>query len=358
MQRDTRPQSSTAPDGVSNNVRPNTMIHSGVIPNEARTVAQNVHSTQIAPGIMTSAGVETSLVPAKKQSLWRMMLAVLTGNARMTIGICIIAFFVFVALVVPFLTPIGPNVSTNDLSQGPSFHHLLGTTQEGYDIFSRLVNGARLSLLTSFTAAAGATIIAMVIGLVAGYCGGWVDDVLSLITNVFLILPGMPLAIVIASFAVHGTWTIIVVLLVTGWAWGARVLRAQTLSMRQREFVSSARTTGENLWRIVFFEILPNEIAIVASSFVGTFIYAALTEVALEYLGLGDTNVASWGTILYWAQTHNALLANHWWEFIPAGLCVAILCAGLSCVNFGIDALANPALRVESKRRKIKKAVA
>jgi peptide/nickel transport system permease protein len=127
--------------------------------------------------------------------------------------------------------------------------------------------------------------------------------------------------------------------------------------MRQREFVTAARTTGEGLWRIVFYEILPNEIAIVASGFVGTFIYAALAEVALEFLGLGDINAASWGTILYWAQVHNALLSGHWWEFIPAGLCVAVLCAGLSCVNFGIDQLANPALQAvgKSKRSKSKK---
>jgi peptide/nickel transport system permease protein len=310
---------------------------------------QNVHTETMTPG---HTNATSALVPDRKRGILNLLWGVFTANAGMTVGICIIAFFVLVALIGPFFITISPDILTNDLSQAPSIHHLLGTTQEGQDIFSRIVNGARISLLTSFSAAAGATVLAMVVGLVAGYCGGWVDDILSLITNIFLILPGMPLAIVIASFAVHGTATIIVVLLVTGWSWGARVLRAQTLSMRNREFVTAAHTTGEGLGRIVFAEILPNEIAIVASSFVGTFIYAALAEVALEFLGLGNTSVASWGTVLYWAQQHNALLGGEWWEFVPAGLCVALLCTGLSCVNFGIDALANPALRTQSKRQK------
>jgi peptide/nickel transport system permease protein len=351
MQRDTQSSAPFSSDNLGN----------GVLPNQTLATSHDVHTESVAPGIAISAGAETALVPAKKQGFWRTLGAVLTANSRMTIGICIIGFFVLVALVGPLFVQVvlhqSPDVSTNDLSQAPSAIHWLGTTQEGYDLFARLIYGARVSLLSSFSAAIGSTIIAVVVGLVAGYVGGWVDDVLSLLTNIFLVLPGMALAIVIASFAVHGTGTIILVLLFTGWAWGARVLRSQTLSVRQREFVTAARTTGEGLWRIVFYEILPNEIAIVASSFVGTFIYAALAEVAMEFLGLGDINTASWGMILYWAQVHNAVLAGHWWEVIPAGLCVAVLCAGLSCVNFGIDQLANPALQAvgKNKRRKSKK---
>jgi peptide/nickel transport system permease protein len=198
----------------------------------------------------------------------------------------------------------------------------------------------------------------MLVGLTAGYFGGWIDEILSFLTNIFLVLPGFVLAIVIASFAVKGPITILLVLLLTGWAWGARVLRSQTLSMRSREFVSASTTIGESSWRLIFYEILPNEIAIVASGFVGTFIYAALTEVALEFLGLGDITVPTWGTILYWAQADGALLAGGWWQFVPAGLCVALLCSGLTFINFGIDQLANPALRGEGKRRKRRKAVA
>src|SRR5438045_7285473 len=125
---------------------------------------------------------------------------------------------------------------------------------------------------------------------------------------------------------------VILVLLITSWPWGARVLRAQTLSMSLREFVTAARTVGEGPWRIIFTAILPNEVAIVTAGFVGTFVHAAITEVALEFLGLGDTAVPTWGVILYWAQTDGAIMSGAWWQFVPPGLCVALLCAGLTCI--------------------------
>jgi peptide/nickel transport system permease protein len=188
--------------------------------------------------------------------------------------------------------------------------------------------------------------------------------VLSLIINVFLVLPGLPLAIVLASLASNtnaankNEFVIALVLLFTSWSYGARVLRAQTLSLKEREFVTAADASGETSLRIIFAEILPNEVALVASTFVGTFVYAVGAEVALEFLGLGNTSQTSWGEILYWAQNDGALIIGKWWQFVPAGLCVAVLCASLTFINFGIDELANPRLRNESKfipRKKIKK---
>lgn len=314
---------------------------------------QGVLNEPVAPGILTTASPETVIVPAKKQSLWKTFVSVATVNPRMTTGFCILGFFVLLGLVGPFLAHYNPTGLSNDLFQGPSAKHWLGTTPRGEDIFAQLAYGTRSSLLISFVAAIGSTLLSMIIGLTAGYFDGWVDDVLSFLTNVFLVLPGLPLAIVIAAFAVKGTWTIIAVLLLTSWPWGARVLRAQTLSIRQREFVGASRLMGEKPWRIIFSEILPNEIAIVSSGFVGTFIYAALTEVALEFLGLGDSTTPTWGVILYWAQSENALLSGGWWQFVPPGLCVAVLCAGLAFINFGIDEFANPALRTERGLRKL-----
>lgn len=314
---------------------------------------QGVLNEPVAPGILTTASPETVIVPTKQQSLWKTLVSVVTVNPRMTTGFCILGFFVLLGLVGPFLAHYNPTGLSNDLFQGPSAKHWLGTTPRGEDIFAQLAYGTRSSLLISFVAAIGSTLLSMIIGLTAGYFGGWVDDVLSFLTNIFLVLPGLPLAIVIAAFAVKGTWTIIAVLLLTSWPWGARVLRAQTLSMRQREFVGASRLMGEKPWRIIFSEILPNEIAIVSSGFVGTFIYAALTEVALEFLGLGDSTTPTWGVILYWAQSENALLSGGWWQFVPPGLCVAVLCAGLAFINFGIDEFANPALRTERGLRKL-----
>ncbi|HLJ34044.1 MAG TPA: ABC transporter permease [Ktedonobacteraceae bacterium] len=225
-------------------------------------------------------------------------------------------------------------------------------------MFAQLVYGARVTLLIGFTAAVGSTLLQIFFGLTSGYFGGVIGDALSLIINVFLVLPGLPLAIVLASLASANSaankneFVIALVLLFTSWSYGARVLRAQTLSLKEREFVAAARATGEGALRIIFFEILPNEFALVASTFVGTFVYAVGAEIALEFLGLGDTSKASWGEILYWAQNNAALIIGKWWQFVPAGLCVAVLCAGLTFINFGIDELANPRLRVERPRRK------
>jgi peptide/nickel transport system permease protein len=197
----------------------------------------------------------------------------------------------------------------------------------------------------------------VVMGLSSAYYGGMVDEVLSLIINVFLVLPGLPLTIVLASLASasganRNELVIALVLLFTSWSYGARVLRAQTLSLKEREFVAAARSTGESSLRIISSEILPNEVSLIASTFVGTFVYAVGAEVALEFLGLGNTSVASWGVILYWAQNDAALIVGKWWQFVPAGLCIAFLCAGLTFINFGMDELSNPRLRVERPPRR------
>jgi peptide/nickel transport system permease protein len=295
----------------------------------------------------------------KGQKPWHGIVQIVLGNPKMMIGLGIVGFFLLLALVGPLLTSQNPTKFGDDLFQPPSATHWLGTTQKGEDIFAQVVYGARVSLSVSFIAAIGATILSVVIGLMAGYFGGVVDDVLSFIINVFLVLPGLPLAIVIASFApIKGALIIILVLLVTSWPWGARILRAQTLTIRQREYVTAARTVGENPWRIIFAEIFPNEIAIVASQFVGTFVYAALSEIALQFLGLGDVSIPSWGMILFWARVDNSLLVGGWWIFVPPGLCVALLCAGLTFINYGIDEIANPALRSERGSRKKTRKVA
>ena len=175
--------------------------------------------------------------------------------------------------------------------------------------------------------------------------------------NVFLVLPGLPLTIVLASLASasganKNEYVIALVLMFTSWSYGARVLRAQTLSLKEREFVAAARASGESSLRIISAEILPNEVSLIASTFIGTFVYVVGAEVALDFLGLGDTSRASWGVILYWAQNNAALIVGKWWQFVPAGLCIALLCAGLAFINFGIDELSNPRLRAERPQRR------
>jgi peptide/nickel transport system permease protein len=195
-------------------------------------------------------------------------------------------------------------------------------------------------------------VLSVLVGLVGGYFSGLTDDSLTLVTNVSLVLPALPLAIVLAAYFPRGPLTISMVIIITSWAWQARVLRSQTLSLRSREFVTAARVGGENSWRIIFFEIFPNEISLVVAGFVSTTIFIILAWAALEFLGLGDGTIPSWGSMLYWAQQAGALGGGLWWWFVPPGLCIATLGAGLALINFGIDEVADPRLRPE---RSIKK---
>ena len=285
------------------------------------------------------------------------VLGAITSNPKISVGLSIVALFILMALAAPLLTPYDPNATIVRGSLAPSAAHILGTTGLGQDLFAQIVYGARVSLVIGFCAAIGSTALQIFFGLTSAYFGGLIDEVLSLIINVFLVLPGLPLAIVLASLASSADaankneFVIALVLLFTSWSYGARVLRAQTLSLKEREFVVAARETGEGPLRIIFAEILPNELALIASTFIGTFVYAVGAEVALEFLGLGNTSQASWGVILYWAQNNTALISGKWWQFVPAGLCIALLCAGLAFINFGIDELANPRLRVERPPR-------
>ncbi len=308
--------------------------------------------TGLAGATVIPGKADAELRNARLRDLWRL----LTHNPKAFAGVCIVLFFVLVAIFGPLFIHSNPSAFSSDVLSPPDSQHWLGTTQTGQDVFAQLVVGTRVSILWGFFTGLIVTLLSITIGLAAGFFGGVVDDVLSLIINVFLVIPGLPLAIVAASYlsAYRGPLTIALVITLTGWAWGARVLRAQTLSMRKRDFVEAARSGGESAFRLIFFEILPNEIAIVAAGFVGTMIYVILSEAGLEFLGLGDPNVISWGTMFYWAQNNDALLQGAWWWFVAPGLCIALLGAGLTFINYGIDEIANPRLRREPKPKAVK----
>ncbi len=279
------------------------------------------------------------------QAVWR----ALTINSKVISGTVIVAFFFLVAIFGPMFLHGDPNLYTHDYNLSPSAAHWLGTTNIGQDIFSQLLIGTRTSVLWGFLSGIIVTVLSVVIGLIGGYFGGFLDEVLSLITNIFLVLPGLPLMIMLSAYIPPGPLTITLVVALTSWAWGARVLRAQTLSLRSREFVTAARSTGESTWRTIFFEIFPNQISLVAANFVSTMIQVILAQAALEFLGLGDIAEASWGSLLHGASVNGALLGGSWWWFVPPGLCIAVLGAGLSLINFGIDEVADPRLRKERK---------
>jgi peptide/nickel transport system permease protein len=271
-------------------------------------------------------------------------------SIKIRLGLSIIGFFVLLAIFGPLLIHYDPQAFSPDVLMPPSAAHWMGTTQTGQDIFSQVVVGTRITLLVGFAVGILATFLSVVIGLTAGYFGGVVDEILSLLINIFLVIPALPLTIVLAGYIpVRGPLPVAIVISATGWAWGARVLRSQTLSLRKREFVEAARASGENTFRLIFAEILPNQLAIVASSLIFTIIYAIFAEIGLEFLGLSDVTVTSWGNILFWATNNQALLLGAWWWIVPPGLCIAILGAGLAFMNGGIDELTNPRLRDASR---------
>ena len=271
----------------------------------------------------------------------------MTQSRKVTVGSVIVGFFIVVGLFGPLIITTNPNATGPLFIAHPSAAHWLGTTVVGEDIFSQLINGTRTSVFWGLGTGLAVTLLSVLFGLVGGYFGGLTDDVLTLLTNVSLVLPAIPLVIMLAAYFPRGPLTISLVIIVTNWAWQARVLRSQTLSMRNREFVVAARASGEHTWRIIFLEIFPNEIGLVVAGFVSTTIYIILAWAALEYLGLGNGFIPSWGSMLYWAQQAGALGGGLWWWFVPPGACIAILGAGLSLINFGIDEIADPRLRSE-----------
>jgi peptide/nickel transport system permease protein len=278
----------------------------------------------------------------------------LLANRKSRTGLLMVAFAVVVAVVAPHFAASDPNAF--DLlatRQAPSWHHLFGTTDQGSDIFSQVVVGARRSLLLGGVAAALATGIAAVLGITAAYVGGIVDDVVNFLINVFLTIPAIPLLIVVSGYLnSRGLWTMAGVLAAVLWAFEARILRAQALSLKNLDFIHAARAMGESTRRVVFGELMPNMISRIAAAFVLVFYIALLTDAGLEFLGLGDASKTSWGVTLYWAQTNSTVLQGEWWPFFFPGAALAFTVLGLVLVLAGIDEVSNPRLRTERVRRR------
>jgi peptide/nickel transport system permease protein len=208
-------------------------------------------------------------------------------------------------------------------------------------------------ILVGLLAGVIATILSLLIGVTSGYLSGSAAEGLSALSNVFLVIPALPLIIIITSILPQTTdVTIALVIGLTSWAWGARVLRAQTLSLRRRDYVEAARATGESTWRIIIFEIMPNLTAVIASNFIGTVIFAVTSEITLAFIGVNTSGDNwNWGTILFWAQSQQALAQGAWWWFVPAGLAIALLGTALALLNFGIDEFVSPRLRGNGKSK-------
>jgi peptide/nickel transport system permease protein len=309
-------------------------------------------------GLGSAPAGESGLLPAPDAAGRRPRLR-LPRSPKVLIGLGMLAVFLIVAVIGSWIAPYDPGRSfsaTASFPQPPSAAHWLGTTQQQQDVLSQLLAGGRSTVLVAFVAGLIATVLSIVIGVTAGYAGHLTDDLLSMLANFFLVLPALPLLIVVFGFlkTAQGGHDLLIglVIAITGWAWGARVLRAQTLSLRNRDYVESARIVGERGWRIIGFEILPNLTPVVASSFLFTVLYGVGTYTALAFLGLVNPNHWSWGGMLFYAQVAGAEQSGYWWLFIPPGVAVALLGTSLALINFGIDEFINPRLRMAGLSRR------
>jgi peptide/nickel transport system permease protein len=274
--------------------------------------------------------------------------AILWQNRKSRAGMILLAGFFLVAIFAPLIAPYDPHYNELQSNLGPSRDHLLGTTTRGEDIFSQIVYGARTSLIVGIFGGALATAIALVVGLTAGYLQGLTDEVLSFFINLGLVIPVLPLIAVLASYtSVQGIGIVILIIGITGWAYGARIKRAQIMTLRTRDYITAAVFAGEGFWRILFKEIIPNMMSLIVVGYLGAAAGAIGAEAGLAFLGLGDPETVSWGTTSYWANTQGALVTGQWAWLLAPGLTLALLMTALTLINFGVDALSNPHLREE-----------
>jgi peptide/nickel transport system permease protein len=283
----------------------------------------------------------------------------LPRSPKVLLGLFIVGFFLILTVIGPWIAPYNPSANSFVPNLTPSAAHWFGTTSLGQDILSQLLVGARATMVVALLAGLVATLLSVTVGVAAGYLGGPADDGLTMLSNVFLAIPGLPLLIVIDSYLpVSGRsneYVIGLIISLTGWAWGARVLRAQTLSLRNRDFVEASRIIGESRLRIMVSEIAPNLLPVLASSLLFTILYSIGAYVTLAYVGLTSTAVWNWGTMMFWAQSNNAPLAGQWYWFVPPGICIALVGTGLALLNFGIDEFINPRLRASGLTSKLRR---
>jgi peptide/nickel transport system permease protein len=299
--------------------------------------------------------IETRRLPTS-QALARIGRAV-RSNRKATAGAVLLAIFILVALFPGVIAHDSPTLDAYKPHLGLSLAHLLGTTAYGQDMFAQLVWGTQNVLIIAFTVGLGATAIAVLVGIAAAYLGGLWDAVLSVLTDVLLVIPLFPLLIIIAGYAQGGsTLVLIVVITATSWSYTARQLRSQALTLRGRDFLEAARARGERKLYIIVVEVIPTMTSLIVASFLTNALYAVLFASSLQFIGLGDPNTVSWGTMLYWAQNNAALQTGQPLWAIAPGACIALLGAAFALLNYAFDEIGNPALRPVRRSKRVRSA--
>jgi peptide/nickel transport system permease protein len=272
----------------------------------------------------------------------------LFGTWRGRLGLGVLGLAVFVAIFGTLITPDDPNASSTDVLAHPSFHHLLGTTESGADVFSQLIVGARVSIVVGFAAALISAVLGSAVGLIGGYFGGWTDRILDALENWFLVIPTLPLMIVLARLLDPSLLVLIAVIGLTSWAGTGRIVRAQVLTLRERSFVERSRALGAKDSHIIRVHILPNTLPLIFANTVLIVAVAILSEAALSFLGLGDPTRISWGSMLENAFDAGAPTAGAWWYVVPPGLCITFVVLAVSLLGYLFEEYVNPRLREEA----------
>ncbi len=268
-------------------------------------------------------------------------------NKKLQVGLTIVVFFLLLSLFGPLFAQNDPFAYVNPLGAvRPSARYWFGTTFFGQDVFSQFVHGLRATFFVGVLGGGIGTLLGIVIGFVSGYRGGIVDEVLNILTNIVLVIPTLAVLLIIAAYLqVRSVFTECIFIGMTSWPWAARAIRAQTFSLRTREFVDMARISGMKSWKIIFTEIAPNMMSYLVMTFILQFGGAILTATTLDFIGLGPTNAISLGLMMQLAVLWSALQLGSWWWFIPPGLAITAIVGALYVMNVGLDEVFNPKLR-------------
>jgi peptide/nickel transport system permease protein len=282
----------------------------------------------------------------------------LTDELSVRLSMVTVAFFVLVGIFAPYIAPYEPLTRQYQTADeiliakwvepsllGANTDYLLGTTASGYDIFSQLVFGTRAALLVGLLAAIFTAGIGTLVGLIAGYYGGIIDDALMRLVDFMYGLPLLPTVIVLVALTGPSLWNIILAVIILQWRATARVIRSQALSLRERPFVKAAQVAGASDWHIISRHLAPNVLPM--SFLYGSFAiaWAILTEAGVSFIGLGDPNTVSWGTMLQGARAYSALSFGAWWWFVPPGVCIGLLVISGFLIGRGYEEITNPKLQ-------------
>jgi peptide/nickel transport system permease protein len=269
-------------------------------------------------------------------------------NRMGMVGLVMLTAFASIALAAPLLVSpddLKPATAPGIAFQPPSGDFPLGTDDFGRSVLDLVIYGSRISLLVGFAATVMTMVVGAAVGIAGGYYGGRADTVLNALTNWFLVIPWIPLAIVLASILGRSLFNTILVIGITSWAGTARLVRADTLSVKERPYVERARALGASNWHLVTRHILPNVMPVIFANTVLTVALSILAETTLALLGLGDPLTVSWGIVIFDAFDAGALSAGLWWWLIPPGICICLVTLAFTMCGYALDEVLNPRIR-------------